>query len=130
MFANLNVPLTGADIAYAAVAALCVTLIIRNFIRMHRIMKEAARNFTPAKNDVKMVLERCYAIFPIDKLNFHGQTFKRGMKIKITTIQDKIFEGELIGFNNRNMICIMTSKLIVAHELKNIREISLLEDQS
>ena len=128
MLSDLNIPLTGTDIAFAAIAALCLTLIIRNFIRMYRIMKEVREKFTPDQRDVKTVVERCYTLFPIDKFNFRGQVFRRGMRIKITTIQDKIFEGELLGFNSRNMICIMTSKLVVAHELKNIREITLLED--
>ncbi len=130
MLADLNIPLTGTDIVYAAIAALCLTIIIRNFIRIHRIMKEVKKKFTPDQNDVKMVVERCYTLFPIDRFNFHGQVFTRGMRIKITTIQNKIFEGELLGFNSRNMICIMTSKIIVAHELKNIRDISLLEENN
>lgn len=128
MLSNLNIPLSGSDIFYAAVAALCLTLIIRNFVRMHRIMSKAVRSAAPNKNDLKMILDRCYTIFPLEMFSFHGQTFRRGMKIKITTLQNKIFEGELIGFNTKNMICIMTSKLIVAHELQNIREIVLLED--
>lgn len=128
MLNSLNIPLTPGDIIFAAIAALCLTLIIRNFVRMHRILSKAMGSAAPGKEDLKMVLERCYAIFPLERFSFHGQTFRRGMKIKITTLQNKIFEGELIGFNTKNMVCIMTSRLIVAHELQNIREIVLLED--
>ncbi len=129
MLNSLNIPLTATDIVYAAVAALCITLIIRNFVRIHRIMSKAIKNAVPIKNDLKDVLERCYNIFPLEMFSFHGQTFKRGMKVKITTLQDKIFEGELIGFNSKNMVCVMTSKLIIAHELQNIREIVLLDEK-
>ncbi len=129
MFNNLNIPLTASDVIYCAIAALCITLIIRNFIRMNRFIKSAHLSVS-GNNDIKSALDRCYAIFPLEKFNFHGQTFRRGMKIKITTLQNKIFEGELIGFNTKNMVCIMTSKLIVAHELNNIREIVLIDEKT
>lgn len=128
MLNELNIPLNASDILYAAIAAFCLTLIIRNFVRIHRIMKQAVRTVAPDKDDLKAVLDRCYTVFPLEMFSFHGQTYRRGMKIKITTLQNKIFEGELIGFNTKNMVCIMTSRLIVAHELQNIREIVLLEE--
>lgn len=129
---SLNVPLSTSDVIYAAIAAFCLTMIIRSFVRVHRIVKQTMQNaeseLLTGKNDIKAVLERCYKIFPVERFSFHGQIFTRGMKIKITTLQDKIFEGELVGFNSKNMICIMTSKLIIAHELCNIREIVMLEE--
>lgn len=128
MLNGFNIPLEASDILYSAIAAFCLTLIIRNFVRIHRIMKQAVKSVAPGKDDLKAVLDRCYTIFPLEMFSFHGQTYRRGMKIKITTLQNKIFEGELIGFNTKNMVCIMTSKLIVAHELQNIREIVLLEE--
>ena len=64
-----------------------------------------------------------YTLFPLDKINFKGQTFTSGMKIRVTTTTNTDFEGELIGGNNKNMVCIKTSKYIIAHEIQNIQSI-------
>jgi hypothetical protein len=45
------------------------------------------------------------------------------MKIRVTTTTNTDFEGELIGGNNKNMVCIKTSKYIIAHEIQNIQSI-------
>ncbi len=117
--------LTAEELIYILVIAFFVTWFIQNIIKFKRIMEFGTDN--PAVKDIKKVLERCYAMFPLENVSFKGQTFKRGMHVKITTFQDKVFEGELIGTNYRNLVCIMTNKLVVAHELSNIRDITVVE---
>jgi len=77
--------------------------------------------------DMVDVYEKCKELFPIQKLTFHGKEFTRGMRIKVVTIQKKIIEGELIGINKVNLICIRTHNQIIAHQLEKIEEITDIE---
>ncbi len=117
--------ITAEELVYIAVIAFFITWFIHNLIKFKKIMELGSDN-TSVK-DIKKVLDRCYAMFPLENVSFKGQTFKRGMRVKITTLQDKVFEGELIGTNYRNLVCIMTSRLVVAHELSNIRDITQVD---
>ena len=117
--------ITGEEIAYIAVVAFFITWFIYNIISFKKIVESGMENTTV--KDLKKVLERCYAMFPLENVSFKGQTFKRGMRVQITTFQDKVFEGELIGTNYRNLVCIMTNRLVVAHELSNIRDIIIVD---
>lgn len=118
--------LTIEELLYSAIIAFFITWFVINAIKVKRILKMVSST-SEAVKDTKQILERCYTLFPLDSISFHGRQFKRGMKIKITTRQNKIFEGEFIGTNNRNLVCIMTNKLVVAHEMNNISDISLME---
>lgn len=117
--------LTIEELCYSALIAFFVTWFILNAIKIKRILKMISEN-TMAK-DTKQILDRCYALFPLDSISFHGRQFKRGMKVRITTRQNKTFEGEFIGTNNKNLVCIMTNKLVVAHEMNNISDITPME---
>lgn len=117
-------PITFDDVLYAAVLAAFVTIVIKNFIRLYRIFGNAKRLAdSDHPLDVSNIMNKCYAMFPISEVNFHGSTFKRGMRVKVTTTANTDFEGEFIGGNDRNMLCIKTSKYIIAHEIKNISDI-------
>ena len=117
--------ITTEELIYIAVAAFFITWFIHNIVKFKNLMEIGSEN--PTVKDIKRVLERCYAMFPLENVSFKGQTFTRGMHVKITTFQDKVFEGELIGTNYRNLVCIMTNRLVVAHELSNIRDITIIE---
>ena len=117
--------ITAEELIYILVIAFFITWFIHNIMKFRHFMELGSEN--PAVKDIKKVLERCYAMFPLENVSFKGQTFKRGMHVKITTFQDKVFEGELIGTNYRNLVCIMTSRLVVAHELSNIRDITVVD---
>jgi hypothetical protein len=122
-----NISLT--DILYAAVLAFIITWLIRSMMRIRVILSTLSEsNPISNKEDIKAIVERCYYLFPMDKIQFHGREFKRGMKIKIVTLQNKIFTGEFIGGNNKNMLCIKTSKNIIAHDITNITEITALDE--
>ena len=119
--------ITSDELIYIAIIAFFVTWFIHTLIRLKKIMTAEPGDKTENAKDIRAVMERCYALFPLEKFSFKGQEFSRGMKVKITTFQDRVFEGELIGTNSRNLICIMTSRNVVAHEISNIRDITLLE---
>lgn len=124
-----NLPISLEEIIYAAFLSLCLTLVIRNIYRAKKVIKNA-KDFAK-QNQSEIIaneIKRCYNLFPIDKIVFHGKTFTRGMTIKITTIANTKFEGEFIGGNDRNMLCIKTNRFIIAHELKNISDIDLIKE--
>lgn len=118
----INFSLTGKEILYAALLAFCLTWFISNALKIRSVFKAAA-TFADTHRDIGVVMDRCYTLFPLDKISFKGQTFTRGMKIRVTTTTNTDFEGELIGGNNKNMVCIKTNKYIIAHEIQNIQSI-------
>ena len=69
------------------------------------------------------VYEKCRELFPIEKITFQGKEFTRGMRVKVTTQHENIIEGELIGMNKMNLVCIRTNSQIIAHQLEKIQEI-------
>ena len=127
MLDSLDLSLTTEEIIYAALVAFFITWMIQTVSKLRNIIRRANQQLTTPNKDIQLILERCYSLFPKDIINFHGQTFKRGMKIKVTTLQNKSFEGEFIGTNSKGMVCIVTNKLVIAHELRNIENIQLLE---
>lgn len=119
----MNIPISAEELIYAALLALCITWFISNTIKIRKILK-AAKASASGPKDIASVMERCYALFPLDKIEYHGITFTRGMKVKITTAANGDFEGEFIGGNAKNMVCIKTNKYIIAHKLSNIINIT------
>ncbi len=118
--------LTADDIFYAAIGAILITWVIRLITKVNRVVKNPM-SLLEQSEDIKKVVQRCYALFPQEIVQFHGETYKRGMRIKVVTMQKKIFEGEFLGCNEKNMLCILTNKYIIAHEINNIEEIQILE---
>ena len=117
------------DVFYAMLLALLLTWTVISILRIAKIYKKLTTTFIindPEAGKTKL-LNRCYALFPVEKLVFKGETFIKGMKVKVVTAQNKIFEGEFIGTNSKNVVCILTKQYVVAHEIKNIAEIKLLE---
>lgn len=124
---QFNLSLSFEEIFYSALLAFFITWFIQNIIKIRRIIKRTSDEFTYPSRDISKILERCYALFPKDNVQFRGQIYKRGMKIQITTLQKKSFEGEFIGCNNKDMVCILTQKYIIAHEINNIQDIKVLD---
>ncbi len=121
--------LTSEDIFYAAIGAIFITWLIRFILKINKIIKNPASLLSQSE-DLRQVIQRCYKLFPNEMVQFNGETYKRGMKLKIITLQKKSFEGEFIGCNERNMLCILTNKYIIAHEITNIQEIEILDNKA
>ena len=51
------------------------------------------------------------------------------MKVKITTMQKKVFQGEFVGKNDLDIICIVTREHIIAHEIKKITQMVSLDEK-
>ena len=118
--------LTSEDILYAALGAVLITLVIKIIMKLNKIIKNPM-SLLDKSEDLRQVIQRCYKLFPMEIVQFNGETYKRGMKLKIITMQKKIFEGEFIGCNEKNMLCILTSRYIIAHEMTNIQKIEILD---
>ena len=50
------------------------------------------------------------------------------MNVRITTMQKKVFQGEFIGKNDIDVICIVTKEHIIAHEIRKIVEMVSLDE--
>ncbi len=113
--------LTWQDVFLAACLAYVMTYIIRSFQRW--IDRRVEKTFVVRSLDVPGVYEKCRELFPIEKITFQGKEFTRGMRVKVTTQHENIIEGELIGMNKMNLVCIRTNSQIIAHQLEKIQEI-------
>lgn len=123
----LDLSLSLEEVIYAAILAFFITWFIRNAMKLRKVLKQASAEFGYPNKDLSQILQRCYVLFPKEIVQFRGKTYKRGMKVQIVTLQKKTFEGELIGSNYKDMVCILTNKYIIAHEINNILEINPLD---
>jgi len=123
----LDLSLSIEEVIYAILLSFFITWFILGAMKLRQVIKRASSQFGYPAKDLSQILQRCYALFPKEMIQFHGKIYKRGMKVQIITIQQKIFEGELIGSNNKDMVCILTNKYIIAHEISNILEINVID---
>lgn len=111
--------LSWQQILFAAILAFIIWFVLER--AMNRKSHKKHRQ-TWGEVDMARVMERCKEMFPIDTVLFRGAEFKRGTQIRITTTQQNIIEGELVGMNKINMVCIRTKNQIIAHQLEKIQE--------
>ena len=78
--------------------------------------------------DREEAIRRCVIIFPVPVIFFNGQMFRKGTNIRITTKTQKVFQGELVGTNSSNIVCIVTEEHIIGYEIENITEIVPVDD--
>ena len=122
-----NLPmLTWQHYLFAASVAYVVTYIYRTIERWRERKKKGEKTYVIKTLD-RQAIDRCKELFPIDVLSFKGREFTRGMKIKVTTIQKNVIEGEFIGLNQVDLVCIKTGNQIIAHQLEKIEEITAAE---
>lgn len=116
------------DVIFAASTAFVITWIIKSFTLFWKVLKNPDTiEINQGEKELANILKKCYNLFPKEIIQFRGKTFKRGMKIRIVTNQHKTIEGKLIGMNSDNILCVITQKYIVAHEMSNIVEITDIE---
>ena len=81
---------------YAALIAFVVTYLImkvKNFKKNIESRDELAMDY--GHIDRNSVMERCIKMFPIETVVFKGNVFKKGMTVRITTMQKKVFRESL-----------------------------------
>lgn len=112
--------LTPLNTIAVLVTALFVTLIIKGVWRRLKTMLKYPAQFSFSSKDIDRIIERCNDLFPKQTLLFKGKSFKRGMRVRVTTLSKKTFEGELVGVNSDNILCVITKSSIAADVLENI----------
>ena len=118
-FANLG----WQQYLFAACGAYAIVYTI-NFIKSWRNKAKNGEKTYVIKTLDRHAYDRCAELFPIETITFKGREIKRGMKVKMTTIQKNVIEGEFIGVNRVNLVCIKTGNQIIAHQLEKIEEIA------
>lgn len=119
---SLRFSVEPSGIIISAFAAALITFLIIGFLQIRRFAKDAniiVSGFYQMKN----IMERCYRLFPIETVVYHGITFKRGMSVKITLSDSKSFIGRFVGLNVDDMVCVVTQKSIIAQEINLIKDL-------
>ena len=112
--------LTLGDVLFAAVAALPLMWLARFLWRLVRNGFRRSIRLSAGPEELAMLLESCRKMFPIERVPFRGQMFQRGMTVRITLAQDESFEGELIGMNEDNVVCVVSDEVVAADRLDNL----------
>lgn len=106
--------------------AACLALVVWSVLRFIQLFFFGDTNDTEKQTwgeaEMQAALKRCREMFPIETVSFRGAEFQSGMRVRITTTQEKIIEGELIGMNQIHMICVRSGNQIIAHQLEKIQE--------
>ena len=115
--------LTWADYLYAAVMAYILMRLVTNISKLTKVGQYRQQGGeTAADLDRKTAIQNCVALFPVDTVHFRGQVFTKGMMVRITTYQKRIIEGELIGRNEKGLLCVIVGPHIIAHEIDKIED--------
>ena len=119
--------LTYMDYIYAALTAFVITQMILSLGWLKRNLERSKARLNSQNEAERMaVIKQCRNMFPLETVNFRGKVFTTGMIVRITTLKKRIIEGEIIGKNDKDILCIMTSQHIIAHELNKIEDITEL----
>jgi hypothetical protein len=114
------------DVIYSSLLALVFTWIVTGIVNILKSALSKPLDLEGLPKDMNKIMQKCYNLFPNDIIQFRGETFTRGMRVRVRTSQHKIFEGQLIGLNKDNMLCVLTKRYIVAHELDKIEEMNVV----
>ena len=123
-------PITQNDILFALSGAVILYIIYRFISVGVRIFITRSSEIKFHPEQIENVLQSCYRTFPVNCLSFNGTTYSRGMSIRITTDKKTIIEGQFIGTNYHEMLCLVTDDCIVAQEIGTILEIKELSHRS
>ena len=116
------------DIIMAAIMALFIAGVIQMIVEEIQDRRQDEMRVGFNGFDREEAIRRCVIIFPVPVLFFNGQMFRKGTNIRITTKTQKVFQGELVGTNSSNIVCIVTEEHIIGYEIENITEIVPVDD--
>jgi hypothetical protein len=121
-----GIPLTINDLFNAAFWAAVIVIAIRLLGWGFRLIiaRTSHINFDPSR--AEEVLQRCRRLFPIEQLHFDGATIKRGTFVRIVTNRQAALEGEFVGTNRNDMLCLVTNSSVIAQELQAIETIQAI----
>jgi len=114
------------DVIFAVVGAGVLFILYKGIVGTIRIFVTRASIIPFNPDQIDHVLENCYRTFPIESLDFNGATFRRGVEVRITTNRNITIEGQFIGANQSEMLCLMTNETIIAQEIGAILEMQAI----
>ena len=127
MFNLAGAVITFEDIIIIAMWAFIITTLIRGISRLLGGGKTSEKSMQIRK-EAPGALKKCYELFPKDMFMFKGQTVKRGMLVRVTTIKKNVFEGKLVGLSKDDVVmCVITQKHVIAQGLDGVEEILIIE---
>ena len=115
--------LTFGEIIFCIIISFVIFIFLKAFLFFRKLSRECEYPIQVFNTMIKDF----YLMFPKEVIMFKGNIYKRGMLIKVTTLHKKIYEGEFVGFNGKDMICIITKTAIVTNNIKNIKNIILIK---
>ena len=119
--ADFPTAITANDIVFALAVSLAATYMISRIKVKYRLIKSyGSIRIVYSSNNPKAVIKSCSDIFPRENFSFRGSLFKKGSTISVKTNENGTIIGCLIGVNDDNMICLITKRHIIAHELTHI----------
>ena len=121
-----SIPITTDDLITAALLAVAVLVFVRLLGVALRAILARTREVAFDPGRVQEVRNRCSRLFPVEKLTFDGATFTRGAIVRIITHRQHAIEGEFMGANHADMMCLVTRETIVAQELRAIETIQVI----
>ena len=126
----MNIPLTVEQVLLAALAAFVITMVLTMLSRIFRFEITGGHQFDFPPGHLEMVVHRCKLLFPIESMRWGDKTFQRGMRVQVVTARHKTFEGQFIGVNRNNIMCVLASDHVVAQELHTVDEIRAMEENA
>ncbi|WP_250278666.1 hypothetical protein [[Clostridium] colinum] len=108
----------------------CIILsfIILIFLKVFLFFKKLFGDYEYPIKVFSSMIKDFYIVFHKEAIAFRGNIYKRGMIIRVITSKKKVYEGEFVGFNGKDMICIITKNSIVTNHIKNIKDIILIKE--
>jgi hypothetical protein len=122
----LPFPVIWNDVVYAALLAVAFTWLVQTVSRVFKAVIGRTTEFNYHPKNLEAVLERCHFMFPRDNFRFNGLLFTRGMSVRIVTIKRRIIEGQFVGCNQDNVVCLVTDRSVIAQGLDDIEDIKTL----
>ena len=117
--------LSAWDVVYAALLAFFIMQALKSINAIRKNVKfRVVRTSGGEEAAKKDIIRRCVEMFPLDTVYFRGKVFTKGAMVRVTTLQKRIIEGEIIGRNEKDVICIITGRHIIAHEIDKIEDIT------
>ena len=123
--------LTYVDVIYAALTAFVITQVVLSLKRVKiNVVKIRGNHENVSDAERKAIIKECMNMFPVKTVNFRGKVFTTGMFVRITTFQKRIIEGEFIGKNDKDVLCVITGEHIIAHEMNKIEDITEINEKT
>jgi hypothetical protein len=122
----MSIPLTVDDLFNAAFWAFVIVVGIRllGWAGRTLIVRTGNISFDPAH--AEEVVKKCRRLFPIEQLQFNGATFDRGTIIRVITNRQAAIEGEFVGTDRNDLLCLVTEGSVITQELNAVEMIQAI----